>query len=87
MATQVNLSRLQSQLLTSGIQQSNNALYQVITQLLLAIQQIQSSVSGIQTGNNFDETSGYWTLLTDGDSDETDFIFVNGEPISVFIKT
>lgn len=33
----VNLSRLQSVLLTSGLQQSNPALYQVITQLIQAV--------------------------------------------------
>jgi hypothetical protein len=41
---QVNLSRLQSQLLTSGIQQTNNALYQVITQLLFALIQEQKNL-------------------------------------------
>lgn len=29
--------------------------------------------------------SGYWTLLTDGDVDETDFIFADGDAISVFV--
>jgi hypothetical protein len=29
--------------------------------------------------------SGYWTLLTDGDPDETDFIFANGDAISIFV--
>jgi hypothetical protein len=28
---------------------------------------------------------GYWTLLTDGDIDETDFIFAGGDAISVFV--
>lgn len=87
MATQINLSRLQSQLLTSGLQQTNNALYQVINQLINAARQLQVFDSKIKTGNNFDENSGYWTLLTDGDLDETDFIFANGEPISLFIPT
>lgn len=29
--------------------------------------------------------NGYWTLLTDGNIDETDFIFANGDPISLFV--
>lgn len=30
---------------------------------------------------------GYWTPLTDGDPDETDLIFANGEAIAVFVPT
>lgn len=30
-------------------------------------------------------TAGYWTLLTDGDVDETDFIFAGGDAISIFV--
>lgn len=49
------------------------------------------------TGITFDDTvanqrtinssalPGYWTLLTDGDVDETDFIFASGDAISVFV--
>ncbi len=82
---QVNLSRLQSQLLTSGIQQSNNALYQVITQLLFAVQQIQNASSSSSVIPTPTEVDGYWTPLTDGDLDETDLIFSNGDAIMVFI--
>lgn len=30
---------------------------------------------------------GYWTPLTDGDTEETDLIFANGECIAVFVPT
>jgi len=30
---------------------------------------------------------GYWTPLTDGDLDETNLIFANGECIAVFVPT
>ena len=30
-------------------------------------------------------TDGYWTPLTDGDVDETDIIYANGEAIAVFV--
>ena len=49
---QVDLSRLQSQLLTSGIQQTNNALYQVITQLLGATRQLQDNINSVGGGTS-----------------------------------
>lgn len=42
----VNLSRLKAQLLVSGIQQTNNPLWQVINQLIDAAQTISNSSSG-----------------------------------------
>jgi len=32
-------------------------------------------------------TDGYWTPLTDGDEDETDLIYANGEAIAVWVPT
>ena len=34
---------------------------------------------------NATASTGYWTPLTDGDPDETDLIFANGEAIAVFV--
>jgi hypothetical protein len=42
------------------------------------------SVAGRRTISS-SPPAGYWTLLTDGDVDETDFIFANGDPISIFV--
>lgn len=131
----LDLDRLKSQLLTSGIQVQNNALFQVINLLIDASKELQSTVGGTSSGGGIpasitalqqrsywtelNETpnlpnsreviagsgialdysvygevtlsstvtipDGYWTLLTDGDPDETDFIFANGEPIAMFI--
>ena len=36
---------------------------------------------------NVDIDAGYWTPLTDGDEDETDLIFANGDAIMMFIPT
>lgn len=50
----VDLSRLQSVLMTSGIQTSNNALYQVISQLINELKSIEAAllvrISNIDTG-------------------------------------
>lgn len=42
------------------------------------------TVFGVRTVN-VSLPSGYWTLLTDGNIDETDFIFASGDAISVFV--
>jgi len=42
---QINLDRLKAQLLTSGLSQSNSALYQVINQLIDATRQLQSEIN------------------------------------------
>ena len=93
MANQPDLNRLLSTLNTSGIQSKNPALYQVIKQLISAVKQLQeveiqdinATLLIIEELSNL--VNGYWTLLTDGNIDETDFIFAGGEPISVFIPT
>lgn len=75
---QVDLSRLQSQLLTSGIQQTNNALYQVITQLLSATKQLQDNINlvgGTGSGGGGSSAVQHLTYITQllisggGDSD------------------
>lgn len=78
---QVSLDRLQSQLLTSGIQQTNNALYQVITQLLFATRQLQDNINLVDSkggsGSGGSSTIQHLTQITqlllsgssDGDSD------------------
>lgn len=135
MSVQPDTSRLKSKLLLSGLQKTNNALYEVINELINSIgqsiaattQTIINAVSSIawsiitgtpttlagygitdaepSLGNPAVDgyvlsstvlgarswipqaagSSGYWTLLTDGNVDETDLIFANGEPISVFV--
>jgi len=126
---QPDLDRLKSVLLNSGLQIQNNALYQVINQLIDWARQIQialnaniSSVGGAVndlsdqnfltwadesvdlpssrqllagTGVTFDDTIAfqrtinagasafYDAPLTDGNVDETDLIFANGECIIV----
>lgn len=42
---------------------------------------IPNQVTITSTSNS----DGYWTPLTDGDTDETDLIFANGEAIAVFV--
>lgn len=37
--------------------------------------------------SSFNQNTGYWTPLTDGDVDETDLIFANGDAIAVFVPT
>ena len=93
MANQPNLNRLKSQLLITGLQKKDNPLFQVINQLIVAVRQLQGGfTTDIQnltvTINNVPVvivTKGYWTFLTDGDVNETDFIFANGDPISIFV--
>jgi hypothetical protein len=125
---QPDLNRLKSQLLTTGLSNKDNPLFQVINQLIGAVKQLQdaflaqiaaisSSISnisnvsiigsgppgmdgmdGIDGMDGFSNLSGvvsaasvssvgYWTPLTDGDVDETDLIFANGESIEVFVPT
>ena len=129
------LDRLKANLMTSGLQQKDNALFQVINQLIDYLRQLIITTSGAfgsggsggfllnatyLTVNNesgifpnsrrllagigisFDDTIanertinvssgiasvGYWTVLTDGNVDETDLIFANGEAIAVFVPT
>ena len=45
----MDLKRLKAQLLTSGIQQSNNALFQVIIQLIDALTNVSGSTGGSVT--------------------------------------
>lgn len=45
MAVQPDLDRLQAILVNSGIQKTNNALFQVITQLIKAAKQLQDSLN------------------------------------------
>lgn len=55
----VNLSSLQAQLLTSGLQIKDNPLYQVISQLLAATLQLQAAFSAdIVAINNSIATAG-----------------------------
>lgn len=127
----MSLDRLQSQLMTSGLQNRDNPLFQVITQIIKSLRDVELSIAsqiaavpvgtsnGSITSNEAILTSGvetttlpnsrqllaglgigfndavankrtlnlthYWSLLTDGNVDETDFIFANGEPISIQI--
>ncbi len=135
MAGVFDLNRLQSILLQSGIQTTNNALYQVIQQLIAAVKAEQNrslttggggsaDVNALKNRTYWTETNetavlpvsrqvfagsgitldysvasqvtvgagniaevGYWTPLTDGDLDETDLIFADGECIAVFVPT
>lgn len=127
-----DLDRLKSQLLTSGLQNRDQPLWQVIDQLIAFAKLLQQELEGrinstsgaisnatfltvnnesatfpgsrqllAGTGISFDDSvpfqrtinasgasgSGYWTPLTDGDVDETDLIFANGEAIAVFVPT
>ena len=43
------------------------------------------TVANQRTINSNPTAAGYWTLLTDGNVDETDFIFAGGEAISLFV--
>lgn len=43
------------------------------------------SISGKRTINASGGSNGYWAPLTDGDLDETDLIFANGECIMVHV--
>lgn len=52
-----NLNKLQSILQTSGLSESNNALYQVINQLINATKQLQLSQSQSINGNTTDITT------------------------------
>lgn len=115
----IDISRLKSQLLISGIQKKDPPLFQVIDQLIRLVgdsltisSSLLSSSSGSGGGsgkqgiqgmpgiNGQDgldgedgfpgrdgtiTTNGYWTLLTDGNVDETDLIFANSEPVLLFI--
>ena len=43
----IKLDRLKSQLMTSGLQQKDNSLFQVINQLIDALRQFEISITGI----------------------------------------
>lgn len=135
MAIQPKLSRLKSQLASSKVKEEDFPLFQVISQLIDIIKQLQdatletitttsgTSSAGLNAVKNsdlvthtdesillpnsrmlvagddisFDTSvanqleinalieSGYWAPLTDGDLDETDLIFANGECVMVFV--
>jgi hypothetical protein len=65
------LDRLKSQLLTSGLQKSNNALFQVVNQLIDFLRNLQNSVSSSSSSSSGGGTvtssqireAGYWTPL------------------------
>lgn len=131
-----DLDRLLSILNQSGIQNTNNPLYQVIAQLLKAVRAFQDTILTTTGGTSGDVTAlkgrtywtqldessvlpasrmvvagtgisldysvanqvtvstsgsplgeGYWAPLTDGDLDETDLIFADGECVMVFVPT
>jgi len=68
MAVSPDLDRLKSQLLTSGLQQTNNPLYQVINQLINSIKQLQaftSSGSSITLDLTAIKNKTYWTELNE----------------------
>lgn len=123
----VDLSRLHSNLLLTGLQQKDNALFQVIDALIQNSRFLESLLGGLSGGGGGSSTTniteitnhymlashrfsdrnnkrgrmgppgidgtngtgeeGYWAPLTDGDPDETDLIFADGECIMVFIPT
>lgn len=81
---QVDLSRLKTILLTSGLQKRDNPLFQVINQLIAAVQQNLGVVSShIVTSSSGSGASSIvaWDILTDGNIDETELIFAGGEAI------
>lgn len=51
MASNLKLDRLQSQLLTSGLQNKNPPLYQVINQIIASLREIEQSITGSGGGS------------------------------------
>jgi hypothetical protein len=88
---QPDFSTLENLLLQGKVQSENPPLYQFLKNFLKSTSQMQGIfVTDIDTltsggGGTVTLPSGYWTLLTDGNVDETDFIFAGGEAISVFV--
>lgn len=74
----IDLDRLQSQLLTSGFQQKNNPLYQVISQLIKALKEVQkissSGSSGGTVTNNITNITQMMAMLSDDGGDDGDSI-------------
>lgn len=118
-----NLTSLKTLLHSTGLQQKDPRLFQLLDQLIGGLSDTEGVATTVITSSGvknaryltsaddsallpnsrqllagvgiaFDDSifgertisqSGYWTLLTDGNVDETDFIFANGDPISVFV--
>ncbi|MET0787202.1 MAG: hypothetical protein ABWY25_10895 [Paenisporosarcina sp.] len=57
-----DLARLKSQLLTSGVQQSNNSLWQVINQLIDALQNVNSGLNSGEVGGGANPDASYITV-------------------------
>lgn len=130
----IDLDRLKSTLMTSGLQQKDNALFQVINQLIDALRQFVISITGTSgsstgaggsvagivgrtyltknnetgllpnsvqllagTGITFDDSvpnrrtingasaGSEWSVLTNGDSDFPELVFVGGDVIMTHV--
>lgn len=71
----IDLDRLKANLLTSGIQQKNSALYQVINQLIIALRDLRAETVGLNSSSS--ETSLINSLIEATyltDSDESSFL-------------
>jgi hypothetical protein len=90
MANPVDLGRLKSQLLITGLQQSNNPLYQIIFQLITAFDKFQvfviAGLSNILPGPPGPAgIDRQWSVLTNGDEASPELIFAGGDVIMVSI--
>lgn len=87
MSAYPDLDRLKSQLLVSGLQRTNNSLYQVINQLIDAF---RSHLASVETSITATEESVVdlidyeWSVLTDGDLIEPEPIYADGEVIMTY---
>jgi hypothetical protein len=81
-----NLDRLKSTLLTSGLQQTNNPLFQLISQLIDYLRKLQQVTdAAIASSGGGGAVNGGFSPepLTDGDIVNPELIFADGDVIVV----
>lgn len=85
---QIDLSRLKTTLLTSGLQQRDNPLFQVIDQLIRAVEQNLTNLSSTVSSTVSNVTvlsSKEWSVLTDGNLLEPELIYALGQVIMIHV--
>jgi hypothetical protein len=70
-----------------GLGQQMSNIDELFEVLFTEVRRLSQQVAALEAdgGGGGDTGHGYWTVLTDGDPDETDLIFANGEAIALFV--
>lgn len=85
MALEPRIARLKSQLAITGLQKKDNALFQVITELIKTVSELDALIASLSTSGGGIASVGEWSVLTNGDATTPELIFADGDVIMTFV--